>query len=124
MKRTRLVTALIILVAIGIAIGIVAAVTLYSATLSKTQEIYESGLEISINPDPFPDLISSCGSANVIITESDTTTSPWTAGPCTCTFIRLTHAISPGGSWEWIFDLDYEGFVRTASYDVRAEGTT
>ncbi len=114
MKRTRLVTALIILVAIGI----VAAVTLYSATPSRTQEIYESGLEISINPDPFPDLISSCGSANVIITESDTTT-----GSCTCTFIRAD-AISPSGSWEWTFTLDYEGFVRTANYDVRAEGTT
>ncbi len=123
MKRTRLVTAFIILVAIGIAIGIVAAVTLYSATLSRTQEVFGSGHEISINPDPFPDLISSCGSANVIITESDTTASPWTTGPCTCTWIRVD-AISPSGSWEWTFTLDYEGFVRTASYDVRAEGTT
>ncbi len=118
MKRTRLVTALIILVAIGIAIGIVAAVTLDSATLTRTQEIYESGLEISIDPDPFLDLISSCGSANVIITESD-----WATGPCTCTWIRAD-AISPSGSWEWSFRLDYEGFIGTASYVVRAEGTT
>ncbi len=117
MKRTRLVTAFIILVAIGL----VAAVTIYSATLSRTQEIFESGHEISIDPDP--DLISSCGSANLIITESDTTTDPWTTGPCTCTWIRVD-AISPSGSWEWTFTLDYEGFVGTANYDVRAEGTT
>ncbi len=117
MKPTRLGAALIIV----LAIGIVAAVTIYSVTLTRTQEIYGSGHEISIDPEP--DLISSCGSANLIITESDTTTSPWTTGPCTCTWIRVD-AISPDGSRERTFTLDYEGFVGTASYDVRAEGTT
>ncbi len=148
MKANKLVTALAILTVIGV----VAAVTLYSATLSRTQEIYGSELGISIDPDPFPDLVlvggeanhtftvnvtnpasnpstvdvnvtvdltSSCGSANVTITEGSTTTDL-----CTTTFSSTTHAISPGGFWEWTLRLDYEAFIGAADYEIGAEGTT
>ncbi len=148
MKASKLVAAL----AIVLVIGVVAAVTLYSATLSRTQEVYGSELGISIDPDPFPDLVlvggeanhtfsvnvtnpatnpstvaafvtvnltSSCGSANVTITEGSNSTDL-----CTSTFSSTTHAIAPGGFYVWTLRLDYEDFIGAADYEIEAEGTT
>ncbi len=146
MQRTNLLAC--VLTSVLAVAAVVIAVTIYSATVQRTQDVYGQQLGLVVDPDPFPDIvIDDNGNATqvftanvtnpasnpelvVIVTVSLTTTcgsgnvSISGTSLCLGDWNTSAQAIAPGDWYEWSIQIDYSNsFIGQAAYDIQAEGT-